>query len=311
MGLSFDESLESFINFLTHERRVSEHTVRAYKSDLMGFIRFLDEFGFSGGPGEVTAMYIRRYIATIHSETQARTRARKLSALRSYYKFLVSRTAVEENVANLIASPKLPKPLPRGLGVDEVFQLLDSETEETPLEIRDRAMTELLYGAGIRAAELVGLDLKDIDSKQDIVRVLGKGRKERLIPFGEKAKSALNTWLEARTELLKKRKRLNELALFVNYRGTRLSSRGLSKRLHRRAQFAQLPTRVTPHMMRHSFATHLLDGGADLRSIQEMLGHSSLGTTQRYTEVSIEHLRSVYEGAHPLGDMEEPDSQNS
>jgi len=303
--MSFEKAIEEFIDFLTHERRVSAHTVRAYRSDLQGFVQFLDEFEFSGGPGKVTAMYIRRYIAQIHAQTQARTRARKLSALRSFYKFLLSRDWVDDNVANAIASPKLPKPLPRGLGVDEVFQLLEGAATDNPLDQRDRAMSELLYGSGIRAAELIGLDLFHIDFKKDVLRVLGKGQKERIVPFGKKARNALDVWLEARATLLEKTKRLSENALFVNYRGQRLSARGLAKRLHRRAQAVELPTGVTPHMMRHSFATHLLDGGADLRSIQEMLGHSSLGTTQRYTAVSIEHLRSVYEGAHPMGEVDE------
>lgn len=302
MSLSFKDALDAFVDFLKHEQRVSAHTVRAYQSDLRAFVTFLENLGFSGGPERLSARYIRRYIADIHAKTAARTRARKLSALRSFYKYLLSRDLVEDNVASAIASPKLPSPLPRGLGVDEVFQLLDGAPSNEPLDLRDRAMSELLYGAGIRAAELIALDLESVDFKKDQLRVFGKGRKERIVPFGCKARAALEAWLTARSKLLKN-KRMSESALFINYRGGRLSARGLAKRLHRRANAVALPSTVTPHKLRHSFATHLLDGGADLRSIQEMLGHSSLGTTQRYTAVSIEHLRSVYEGAHPLGEF--------
>ena len=305
MSKTFEESITEFTEFLTHERRVSKHTIRAYRSDLRAFVSFVRELGFEKGPDSLSAMYIRKYVAEIHDSTQARTRARKLSALRSFYKFMVSRGWVKDNVASTISSPKLPQPLPRGIGVDHVFQLLESEppdSKNVQLEIRDKAIAELLYGAGIRAAELVNLDVADVDHRRDTIRVFGKGRKERIVPFGGKVKESLADWLVARRGLLEKRNRVAEEALFVNFRGGRLSSRGLAKRLHRRAENAEMPQRITPHMMRHSFATHLLDGGADLRSIQEMLGHSSLGTTQRYTAVSIEHLRNVYDGAHPLSD---------
>jgi integrase/recombinase XerC len=188
--------------------------------------------------------------------------------------------------------------------VDDVFRMLDGGgAEDSALVRRDQAMLELLYGAGVRAAELTGLDVDDLDLERGTVRVLGKGSKERIVPFGGKARQALEGWLLARPTLLASAdEHADPRALFLNARGGRLTTRSLDRRLKARAQDVTLERRVTPHMMRHSFATHLLDGGADLRAIQAMLGHASLGTTQRYTSVSIDHLRSVYDSAHPLGD---------
>jgi integrase/recombinase XerC len=205
-------------------------------------------------------------------------------------------------VGELVAAPKLPASLPRALNVDDVFRLLEAAADEGPLAVRDLAMLELLYGAGLRAAELVGLNLDDIDSVRGTVRVTGKGNKERIVPFGTQASVALESWLEVRPDIAAKGSDPGQPAVFLNARGERLTTRGLAYRLERRVNQVMLDRRVTPHMLRHSFATHLLDGGADLRSIQTMLGHSSLGTTQRYTSVSVEHLRDVYNAAHPLGD---------
>lgn len=295
-------SVDRFLEYLAHERRASARTVRAYRADLAGLVRFLEAQGFQGGAADLSADLLRSYFAAIHAETEPRTRARKLSTFRSFYRFLVRRGLAPRNVGEALLSPKLPAPLPRALGVDEVFRLLDGSAPHDARALRDQAMLELLYGAGLRAHELVGIDLDDLDRSRRTVRVLGKGDKERIVPFGEKAAAALEGYLAVRGELLGESGRGATGALFLNARGGRLSARSLARRLVARLLEVGLVRRVTPHMMRHSFATHLLDGGADLRAIQAMLGHASLSTTQRYTQVSVEHLRDVYNAAHPLGD---------
>jgi integrase/recombinase XerC len=291
-------AIADFLDYLEHEKRLSPRTVRAYRSDLAALLAFLDSRGFTRGPEALDAAMIRSYLMEIHASTAARTRARKLSCIRSFFRFLVRRGRVKRNAGEEILSPKLPKLLPRALGVDEVFGLLEKEAPQDLIHLRDLAMIELLYGAGLRAQELVDLDLEKIDLRRRRVRVLGKGNKERIVPFGKKALAALSRWLEARATIASR----EEKAVFLSKEGTRLSTRGLRRRLHARVAEVGLERKVTPHVMRHSFATHLLDGGADLRAIQEMLGHASLGTTQRYTAVSVEHLRRVYDAAHPLGD---------
>ena len=290
-------AIADFLDYLQNEKRLSPRTVRAYRSDLAALTAFLESRGFVRGPESLDASMIRAYLVEIHESTAARTRARKLSCIRSFFRFLVRRGRLKRNVGEEILSPKLPKLLPRALGVDEVFGLIEKPAPDDPIHLRDLAMIELLYGAGLRAQELVDLDLSRIDLRQRKVRVLGKGNKERVVPFGKKALSAIERWLSVRAAPE------DEKALFVSKEGKRLSTRGLRRRLHARVAEVGLDRKVTPHVMRHSFATHLLDGGADLRAIQEMLGHASLGTTQRYTAVSIEHLRKVYDEAHPLGDV--------
>jgi integrase/recombinase XerC len=291
-------SIADFLDYLEHEKRLSPRTVRAYRSDLAALLAFLESRGFAGGPDALDAGTIRSYLVEIHGATAARTRARKLSCIRSFLRFLVRRGRVKRNAGEEIMSPKLPKLLPRALGVDEIFGLIEAPAPDDPIHARDLAMFELLYGAGLRAQELVDLDLNRIDLQKRRVRVLGKGNKERSVPFGKKAKTAIERWLAVRGSLALP----DERAVFVSKDGGRLSTRGLRRRLHARVKRVGLERKVTPHVMRHSFATHLLDGGADLRAIQELLGHASLGTTQRYTAVSVEHLRKVYDSAHPLGD---------
>lgn len=286
------------MEFLQFERRYSPATLKAYKGDLNGLFAQLTQAGFQGRLEDVSAEHLKGWVAEIYAQTSSRTRARKLSAVRSFFRFLHREGLVPRNVGDEVMSPKLPKGAPRGLQVDDVFSLLEGERADDPIARRDIAMLELLYGSGLRAAELVGLELLQLDLVGRSVRVIGKGNKERTVPFGEKAEAALAAWLEVRSRLAAK----DEGAVFVSKRGGQLSDRGLRRRLHRRALEVALGRRVTPHMMRHSFATHLLDGGADLRAIQELLGHASLSTTQRYTAVSVAHLRAVYDASHPLGE---------
>ncbi|MCB9653957.1 MAG: tyrosine recombinase XerC [Deltaproteobacteria bacterium] len=342
-----ERTVAAFLDFLALERRCSVSTLRAYRADLRDFMAYLDAEGLSSSVVGIESDHIRGFLGGIHPRTSAKTRARKLSCLRSFFRFLVRRDVVAINVAEAISMPKLPAPLPRGLSVDDVFRLLDATPSEDAhegahardddaasgaasrsaregnrkanagsaltskrvcgrrarvrrlLERRDAAILELLYGTGIRAAELVGIDVADLDERSGTIRVVGKGQKERVVLFGEKAKRALDAYLKIRSELVGGRE---EPALFVSARAQRLRMRGVRLRLHARAERSQLEQVVTPHVMRHSFATHLLDGGADLRSIQVLLGHASLSTTQRYTHVSVEHLRRVYDASHPLGD---------
>lgn len=291
-------AIADFLDYLARERRASPATVRAYRADLTGLARFAAARGFAGVDLDVEVL--RGYLAEIHGRTVARTRARKLSAVRTFYGYLERRSAAARNVGRDLDSPRLPASVPRALPVDEVFRIVEAGWPEGALAARDAAMFELLYGAGLRCAELVGLDLEGLDLVRRTVRVLGKGNKARIVPFGTKAEAALRRWLQHRRVLLGAVAGA-ERAVFLNARGTRLSARSLRRRLRQRVLAIALGRRVTPHMLRHSFATHLLDGGADLRAIQALLGHASLGTTQRYTSVSVEHLKDVYDRAHPFG----------
>ena len=296
---AWSNALEDFVSFLGEERRYSAETIRAYRSDLWQLGTFLQSRRKPGEPDRIGPDDLRTWLAAVHSSTKARTRARKLSAVRSFFTYLRGAGAVGKNPGAEVTSPRLPQPVPRALMVDEVFALLSAAPERPALLERDLAMLELLYGAGLRAAELVRLNLGDVDLRRRAVTAVGKGSKTRRVPFGAKAEEALRRWLEVRAEFVTPE---SEDAVFLNVRGGRLSDRGLRYRLRERVLRAGLGRNVTPHMLRHSFATHLLDGGADLRSIQTMLGHASLSTTQRYTSASIEHLRAVYDGAHPMGD---------
>jgi integrase/recombinase XerC len=300
--MALEAEVADFLDFLEKERRVSPATVKAYRADLAGLQRFLATRSFTGNANKIQAGMVRAYLAAIQSSTVARTRARKLSAVRTFYRFLTKRKRAQRNIGEELATPKLPRGVPRALQVDEVFRLLDEKQSVPPLLLRDVAMLELLYGSGLRAAELVGLDVDRLELDRRVVRVIGKGNKERMVPFGSKAADALHRWLSVRSEILAHTKHPDLDAVFVNARGTRLSSRSLRRRLHARVENTGVGRRVTPHMLRHSFATHLLDEGADLRAIQEMLGHASLSTTQRYTAVSVEKLRTVYDSAHPFGE---------
>jgi integrase/recombinase XerC len=293
-------ALEDFVAHLEGELRRSPSTVRAYRSDLEDMLAAFARLGASGELETLRASTVKTWLAEVHAELAPPTRARKLSAFRSFQKYLVKRGRVPKNVGDEVISPKLPQPLPRALDVDEVFGLLDRPLDlEDPFAIRDRAMLELLYGAGLRAAELVSVDVTQLDLRRGTLRVVGKGDKERSVPFGSKARGALERWLAIRPKWAATP---DEPALFLNRDGRRLSAKGLRRRLRARALEASLGRPVTPHALRHSYATHLLDGGADLRAIQALLGHASLGTTQRYTSVSIDRLRRVYDAAHPFGE---------
>jgi integrase/recombinase XerC len=291
--------VERFLAYLETERRASPHTRKAYRVDLAQYASHLASAGEPLVPSSPAR--IRAYLSQAAGAAGAVSLARKLSAIRSLYAFLVRDGLAPGNPARAVATPRRPKRLPEVLPEDEVAALVESPRLAAPLERRDRAFLELLYGSGLRVSELTGLDTGDVDLAARLVRVLGKRRKERIVPFGAPAAAALRRYLEEARPVLAAgpdRSRGGE-ALFLNHRGGRLTSRSVARRLDGWTRKAGLPRHVHPHVLRHCFATHLLGNGADLRGIQELLGHASLSTTQRYTHLDWKRLAEVYDAAHP------------
>jgi len=289
-----------FLNYLTYERNVSVNTVEAYRDDLESFIRFLSNDYYTQSREDVELrrvdhLAIRSYLAHLSRRKLSRSStARHLSALRSFFKFLMREGMVDQNPARTVATPKKEKTLPTVMQVPEVALLLEQPDVETPLGVRDRAFLELMYASGLRISELVGIVMDDIELRARLVKVRGKGAKERIVPFGTKAADAVQAWIPHRGELVDE-----EQALFVNYRGERITQRSVRRLFDRYLRAASLRAGISPHTMRHSFATHLLNAGADLRGIQELLGHASLSTTQKYTHLNDWQLIAVYKKAHP------------
>jgi integrase/recombinase XerC len=285
------DPVTAFLHYLAAERGASVHTLRGYAADLAelkGFLRTAKVAGVTAAD----ARTLRAYLAWLHGRGLAKSSiARKLATVRSCFRFMARREIVDVNPARQLTSPRLPKRLPSVLPKDESKDLLDAPATDSESGRRDRALLELLYASGLRAAECCGLDLEDLDRRHGTVRVMGKGSKERVLPVGEVALDALDAYLDRRGG--------GHGPLFRNARGGRLTTRSVQSIVGRRARAAGLARRVTPHTLRHTFATHLLGEGADLRLIQELLGHSRLSTTQRYTHVSPEHLMKVYDAAHP------------
>ena len=286
------DSLTAFFRHLSTEKDASPHTLRSYRTDLLEFAKYAGEGDPSTCVGRVDTRTIRGYLAHLHGRgLDATTIARKLAAVRSWFRFLVRRGVLERNVARDVRGPRPPKKLVSFLPIDEAVALMDAKAGDRTARARDTAVLELLYATGLRVSELSSLDLDDLDRSQQTVRVLGKGRKERIVPYGSRAASALGTYLAGRGT--------GAGALFANRRGGRLTVRTLHTIVRRSAAASGITRRVSPHTLRHTFATHLLDAGADLRVIQELLGHSRLSTTQRYTHVGAEQLMRVYDAAHP------------
>lgn len=280
-----------FLRYLDLQRGASRHTLRGYATDLAEFRAFLFRERL-GDLVDADARAIRAWLAWLHDRKLAKSSiARKLATVRSCLRYLARLGLVEFNAARQVRSPRLPKRLPSFLPKDESKGLLDALAERSEAGLRDHALLELLYATGLRVAECCGLDLDDVDRRRGAVRVMGKGGKERVVPAGDTALEALDAWLSVRGE--------GRGALFTNLRGGRLGTRSVHRIVKRRARAAGIDRRVTPHTLRHTFATHMLGEGADLRLIQELLGHSRLSTTQRYTHVSPEHLMKVYDSAHP------------
>ncbi len=297
--------IDAFVEYLRDQRGYSRHTIRNYHTDLMQFLDFL--FGDKGLAEaddhqlqKIRPLVIREYLGSLYGKMARSSIARKFSAVRSFFLFLEKRGLCEGNPAADIATPKLEKYLPAHLTVDDVFRLINKPGKTTPLDIRDLAILEVLYSCGIRASEVEALNLDSIDFDERLVRVIGKGDKERMVPIGRKAIKAVNRYLEATREIRKKAAaHLSDGPLFINFRAQRLSARSIGRIIKRYAVESGLSPEISPHSMRHSFATHLLDGGADLRSVQELLGHKNLSTTQKYTHVSLDRLMEVYDKTHP------------
>ncbi|MGM0556760.1 MAG: tyrosine recombinase XerC [Myxococcota bacterium] len=296
----FSHRIDQFVDYLRVERGASDQTLRAYTSDLHQLQDYLeDEHDLAEvDPSELTLHHLRGFVASRFEENSSSSISRKISTLRSFWNFLTRKKLAEDNPAALVSAPKVSRPLTNYFNVDEVFHLLDRHAPDNALGVRDMAIWEMGYGCGLRASELVGLNLDDIDREEGWLQVRGKGDKERRVPLGRKADRALERYLHRRLELVSEQTK--DKALFLNYQGGRLSSRSLRRLFKEHLTRAGLDTSITPHGLRHSYATHLLDSGADLRGIQELLGHSNLSTTQRYTHVSIDRLTEAYDSAHPF-----------
>ena len=300
--------LDAFQSHLEDERQVSPHTVRNYLSDLRQFLEIAAEANGEGAallshPDQIDAGMIRTYLKVLYQRgVEARTLGRKLASMRSFLQFMERRGHVSSNVARAVRTPKAQRPLPNTLPIDHVFALLDTPQEPDPektvpwMRQRDQAILELFYASGVRVSELAALDVQSLDLVAGAMRVLGKGNRERQVFFGKTAAQALRDYLEAR-EISGLGQ--SEPALFLNRHGHRLSTRGVQLLIKKHCRRTGVSTRTSPHTLRHAFATHLLDNGADLRSIQELLGHQQLSTTQKYTHVSVDRMLDVYDQAHP------------
>jgi len=295
-----DKYLSSFEDFLSSERNYSKHTLKAYIADIKEFGLVLKDMGLiPADNGEIDFAHmdetpIRTFISRLYGKNKRVSISRKLASIRTFFEFLIRNGTIKSNPAKLVPTPKGEKRLPTFLTVDEVVKLVETPGSDNAYESRDRAILELLYSCGLRVSELVGINLNNLDLTSMSVKVLGKGNKERMVPLGSKASAAIKTYLSQRLDL-----KPDDNYLFVNSRGGRLSTRSIDRIIKKYAAISGIPKNISPHVLRHTFATHLLGGGADLRAIQEMLGHKSLSTTQRYTHISIEKIMEIYDKTHP------------
>lgn len=303
--------LDGFLRYCTDVRRLSPNTAEAYSRDVNQFVDFLaSEWGEDRAYDWPSVDYrtVRRFLAHLSRQKYDRsTIGRKLSALRSFFRYLLNEDAVTHNPAAVAPTPKRGQKLPEYLYEDEMEQLLTAPDESTARGQRDRAILEMLYATGVRVSELVAMDVDDIEFDEHQIRVIGKGNRERVVLMGERAIAAVRRYIaDGREELLREAQSPDECALFLNASGGRLSVRGVQQRVHEHVLESAASSRITPHALRHTFATHLLDGGADLRSIQALLGHKSLGTVGIYTHLTTERMKETYNAAHPLADESGP-----
>ena len=299
-----DDLIAAYVDHLRHERNFSPHTLRNYLSDVGQFHEFLRErelcldIGQEVDPRKIDVHVIRSYLAALAKDRKKSSIGRKLAALKKFFRYLVATHKIEKDPLLLIHSPKQEKPLPAFLSVDEAFHLLGAVKVKTGLDVRDRAVLEVFYSTGIRVSELVGLDWADVDFQLGIVRVVGKGSKERIVPIGEIAMQALRDYGQEQRERWQLACK-GETPVILNNRGERITTRSVARIVEKHLKQAGIPIKMGPHGLRHSFATHLLNSGADLRVIQELLGHASLSTTQKYTHLNLDALTAVYDKAHP------------
>jgi integrase/recombinase XerC len=306
--ISLSRAIDGFETYVADERRFSPRTVLAYRADLDRFADFWEQEFANESAGKtplskVDTLAVRSYLAHLHREKLAnRSLARHLSTLRSFFRWACREGHIEKSPARGLPAPRVPKTLPRAMTLPDTERLLAAGDEDGLIPERERALFELLYATGLRVSEAAGLDLEDVDFSARLVRVTGKGSRERIVPFGDAASDALRAYLPSRAALRHRARGGNAEegdALFVNARGGRLTPRSMARLLKRRLRAAGLPEEISPHALRHTFATHLLQAGADLRAIQELLGHASLSTTQKYTHLDAARLREVYRNAHP------------
>jgi integrase/recombinase XerC len=299
--------IDDFIKHLKYERNASDHTLRNYESDLVQFYDHVappDNKGFRREVDvrDIDHLTIREYMASLYEQNKKKSSIhRKVAALRTFFRHLCREGILESNPASLVHSPRVESKLPNHLTIEQMIKFIETPETDTALGKRDRAILELLYASGIRVSELVNLNLTDIDFNNQTLRVKGKGRKERFVPFGDHAKKALQDYLGVRGELLAEAdpEKLDPTAVFMNYQGTRITPRSVGRMVDKYVKLCADVHHISPHSLRHSFATHMLDAGADLRAIQELLGHVRLSTTQQYTHVSMDKLMEVYDKAHP------------
>jgi len=296
--------LTQFLQHLKYERNLSPHTLRNYASDLEQFKEHL--FGIEKRAdvpvAEIDRLTIREWMASLHADHKKTSVARKLASLRTFFQFLIREGKLESNPAKMVATPKIERKLPNHLTIEDAVRFIETPDVNTDLGCRDRAILEFLYATGIRVGELVGINLADVDLREKMVRVTGKRKKQRIVPFGEPSAEALMRYLEGtRSKFLENcpitQRDVN--ALFLNYQGTRITTRSVGRMVDKYIRLCADIHDISPHSLRHTFATHLLDSGADLRDIQELLGHARLSTTQIYTQVSMEKMIEVYDKAHP------------
>ena len=320
MTETLSDWMEKFLEYLRVQRNASPHTLRNYSSDLRQFHHYLTtapDGGERPAPEleDIDNLTIREFLGVLYEEKNRKSSAaRKLATLRSFLKYLAAQGAIKNSPARTVASPRQELRLPDYMTMDAAAALMEVPEADTNAGVRDRAMLELLYGSGLRVSELIGLDLENVSLQERLVRVLGKRRKERIVPFGHRAAAALERYLEVRPTLTDARKRSvrklplkDDTALFLNLRGGRLTVRSVGNIVDRHVVQLAERLQVHPHTLRHTFATHMLNSGADLRAIQELLGHESLSTTQKYTHVSVEQLMRVYYACHPRADEDRAD----
>lgn len=287
--------VEAFFQYLEIQKDVSKHTLRAYRKDIEEFIAYIKK-----KPEDADLIDVRGFVAQqIKNGLSKTTAGRRLASVRSFLGFLNREGYMKSNAARLVSSPKTRKKLPKFLSVDDAFLLVEKPQGIGFINVRDRAILELLYSSGLRVSEISGLNLEDINTREGLVKVMGKGKKERILPMGSKAVDAIKSYVVEKILLKKKNK-----ALFLNKRGDRLSERGIRRLVVKYAKMTGIRDRIGPHTLRHTFASHLLQAGADLRVIQELLGHASLSTTQIYTHLDISHLMDIYDKAHPFSDKD-------
>jgi len=290
------KEIEQFLSYLKHEKNASSHTISSYKIDLAQFAKYLEERGVN--LREIDNVLLRGFLANLHEKKQKKTTAaRKLATIRSFLQFCLKKNWLEHNPAKAVVTPKQEKHVPSFLSEEEMANFLDLPQSNRVLDLRDKAILELLYATGIRISELVGINLEDISFEERLIRVKGKGKKERLIPFGRKARESLVSYLRARSSIPKGL--IGEKAIFLNYRWGRLTPRSVERVVDKYIRSTAMRRKISPHSFRHSFASHLLGRGADLRVIQELLGHESLATTQKYTHLDLRQLLGVYRKSHP------------